>query len=105
MQGKTEIPVSFETTGGRVFLLADKALSPLAVRVRPVKGAYEVEVVSPDRDVLVPIEVAPEGGKALYGVVKEGVWRRTIPATRVRPGGGFAVRNLADGSIFNTASK
>lgn len=105
MQGKTEIPVSFENTGGRVFLLADKALSPLAVRVRPVKGAYEVEVVSPDRDVLVPIEVAPEGGRALYGVVKEGVWRRTIPATRVRPGSDFQVRNLADGSLFNAEAK
>lgn len=105
IQGKTEVPVSFENTGGRVFLLADKALSPLAVRVRPVRGAYEVEVVSPDRDVLVPIEVAPEGGKALYGVVKEGVWRRTVPATRVQPGGGFQVRNLADGSLYNAASK
>ena len=85
--------------------MADKALSPLAVRVRPVGGAYEVEVVSPDRDVLVPIEVAPTGGKALYGVVKEGVWRRTIPATRLKAGGGFEVRNLADGSLCNAASK
>ena len=95
----TEVPVSFEDAGGTVFLVAERPLGPLAVRVKAVPGAFEVAVATPDSGVMVPIEVTPDGGKPIYGVVENGVWRRTIPATRVVLGGGISVRNLADGTV------
>ena len=98
LDGRTAVPVSFTGAGGTVFLVADRPLRPLSVRVRPVMGAYEVTVTSPDRDVMVPVAVTPAGGKTMYGVVKDGVWRRRVPATRVQAGGGFKAVSLADGS-------
>ena len=97
--GRTEIPVSFEDAGGTVFLVSASPLCPLDARVKSVHGAFEVTVTMPHGGVMVPIEVTPEGGKPLYGVVEDGLWRRTIPATRVAVGGGFSVRNLADGTV------
>lgn len=86
--GKTVLPVSYETTDGRIFLIASKALAPLEVSV----CGGEVTVTSPDRDVMIPIEVKCGGGKSRYGVVENGVWKRRFPADAT-----LSVRNLADG--------
>ena len=56
----TEVPVSFEDAGGTVFLVAERPLGPLAVRVKAVPGAFEVAVTTPDSGLMVPIEVTPE---------------------------------------------
>ena len=89
--GKTEIPVSYTTTDGRILLVAPRPLSPLSVSVA---ADGEVEVTSPDRDVMVPIEVVCDGVKPRYGVVADGKWKRPYEA-----GANLRVRNLADGSV------
>ena len=86
--GTTEIPVSYMTTDGRIFLLAPRPLGALSVAVE----GGEVVVKSTDRDVMIPIEVACDGGKPRYGVVEDGMWKRPYKAGR-----NLRVRNLADG--------
>ena len=89
--GTTEIPVSYTTTDGRIFLLAPRPLGALSVSV--AKDG-EVVVTSPDKDVMIPIEVVCDGEKPRYGVVENGVWKRPY-----RAGANLRVRNLADGRL------
>ena len=86
--GRTVIPVSYETTDGRILLVAPRPLAGLTV----FRAGEEVVVFSPDKDVMIPIEVAVDGGKPRYGVVEDGVWRRPYPK-----GANLRVTNLADG--------
>ena len=86
--GLTEIPVSYETNDGRLFLAVSRPLGRLSVSV----SGGEVTVTSPDADAMVPIEVAVDGGKPFYGVVRDGKWRHVFPKVRR-----VVVRNLADG--------
>lgn len=86
--GETEIPVSYETNDGRIFLAVSRPLRSLVLRV---KGNV-VTVTSKDRDVMIPIEVRRPGEKPFYGVVKDGVWRHAFPAAA-----NVTVRNLATG--------
>ena len=86
--GETEIPVSYETNDGRIFLAVSRPLRSLVLRV---KGNV-VTVTSKDRDVMVPIEVRRPGEKPFYGVVKDGVWRHAF-----RAAANVTVRNLATG--------
>ena len=89
--GTTEIPVSYTTTDSRIFLLAPRPLGALSVAVE----GGEVVVKSPDKDVMIPIEVACDGEKPRYGVVENGIWKRPYKA-----GSNLRVRNLADGRQY-----
>ena len=90
--GRTWIDVSYETNDGRVFLVADEKLGPLAVRWTDAG----LRVTSPDRGLMVPIRVAFDGGRTFYGCVKNGDWKPAfdLPAGVRR----VTVTNLADGS-------
>ena len=90
--GTTEIPVSYTTTDGRIFLLAPRPLGSLSISVA---ADGEVAVTSPDKDVMIPIEVACDGEKPRYGVVENGIWKRPYKA-----GSNLRVRNLADGRQY-----
>lgn len=52
----------------------------------------EVTVVSPDKDVLIPIRVDGIGKKPFYGVVKNGSWRHVFAEAAE-----VCVTNLANG--------
>ena len=88
---RTEIPVSYETNDGRAFLVTSKPLGGLSFRT----DGNRLTVTSPDRDVLIPVEVRGVCEKSLYAVVKDGTWSREFAA----PGTSVVVRNLADGSL------
>ena len=87
--GVTEIPVSYETNDGRLFLAVSRPLGKLSVSV----SGGEVTVTSPDTDAMIPIEICRKGEKPFYGVIRDGKWRHTFP---VAPAS-VRVRNLADG--------
>ena len=89
--GRTLIPVSYRTTDGKVFLVVTKPLGELEVRTNGTR----IRVTSPDRNVLIPIEVRAEGRKPFYAVVRDGVWERDFGAELA----GVEVVNLADGSM------
>lgn len=87
--GKTEIPVEYATTDGRLLLLVRTPLSPLSAR--NVGG--ELVVTTPDIDVMIPIVLETPGEKPFYAVVKNGLWRKSgVPVNA-------QVRSLADGSV------
>ena len=54
----------------------------------------EVVVTSPDKDVMIPIEVICDGEKPRYGVVEDGLWKRPY-----KVGANLRVRNLAEGGV------
>ena len=87
--GVTEIPVSYETNDGRLFLAVSRPLGKLAVSV----SGGEVTVTSPDADVMIPIEIRRKGEKPFYGVIRDGKWSHAFP---VAPAS-VSVRNLANG--------
>ena len=87
----TEIPVSFATNDGRVFLVVEKPLGDLSVKV---EGTV-VTVTSPDVDVLVPVKVTGVGAKPWYAVVKNGTWSRDFGAAA--KGAKVSVTSLATG--------
>ena len=89
--GKTEIPVSYTTTDGRILLVAPRPLGALSISVA---ADGEVVVTSPDKDVMIPIEVVCDGERPRYGVVEGGVWKRPY-----KVGANLRARNLADGRI------
>ena len=97
--GWTSIPVSFPTTGGAMFLVADRPLSPLSVSVKKTDGGVSFTVTSPDADVSVPFEWRLERGPRTvergFGVLKGGVcgkaFRIADPFERI------VVTSLADG--------
>jgi len=86
--GVTEMPVSYETNDGRVLMATERPLAPLVVSA----SGGKVTVMSPDADVLVPIEVRRAGARPYYGVVKGGEWRRDFGESA-----DVTVRNLATG--------
>ena len=119
--GAISIPLSLGGAEGRLFLACDHELGALAATVKRVggggngqdvrcpsqvectgktgvspvcgKGGVEVTVMSPDKDVMVPIRVEGVGKKPFYGVVKKGVWRHVFTEA-----GDIRVTNLADGA-------
>ena len=92
--GVTEIPVAFETTGGRALLVCERPLAPLAVSIDCGARGVTVEVTSPDADVMIPIRVERIGKRPYYGLVKGGVWRHVFASGDEIA----AVASLADGS-------
>ena len=84
------IRVDYKTNDGRVFLVADRPLGKLDVRLKD--GL--VTVRSGDRDVMIPVGVFAEGSKPHYGVVKGGAY-----ACRAK-GKSVKVLNLADGREY-----
>ncbi len=87
--GKTEIPVEYATSDGRLFLIARAPLSPLSAN----RVGEDLVITTPDRDVMIPIVMESLGRKPYYGVVKDGFWRKAdAPADAT-------VRSLADGSV------
>ena len=94
--GVTEIPVAFETTGGKALLVADRPLGKLTATAVNGGRACSVTVCAEDRDVLIPIEVDIEGMKPYYGVIECGFWTREIDLGK-NAGLSVKVRNLATG--------
>ena len=95
--GDTEIEVQYDTNDGKVFLVAEKPLSPLSISA--AKDG-EVVVTSHDKDVMIPIEVVCDGAKPRYGVVENGIWKRPY-----KVGANLRVRNLADGRRYDFKSE
>ena len=87
------IPLHLDGSDGRVFLVADRPLAPLAAKITHGADGVAVEVTSPDADVMIPIRVARVNAKPYYGVVKGGRWRHVFAAGEEVA----AVTNLADG--------
>ena len=94
--GVTEIPVAFETTGGKALLVADRPLGKFTATAVNGGRACSVTVCADDRDVLIPIEVDIEGMKPYYGVIERGFWTREIDLGK-NAGSSVKVRNLATG--------
>ena len=88
--GDTAIRVDYKTNDGRVFLVADRPLGKLDVRLKD--GG--VAVSSADGDVMIPVGVFAEGEKPHYGVVKGGTY------TCRAKGKSIKVLNLADGREY-----
>ena len=88
--GRTSIPVSFETTDGKVLMAVSRPLRPLMLTVHDA----EVTVRSPDVDVMIPIEVRGPGLRPFTGVIRDGVWSHDFGRL---PSGTITVLNLADG--------
>jgi hypothetical protein len=106
---KTTIPVQYDTNDGRVFLVTEKPLSPLAMHLpdsAKVGARFKMTITSPDKGVLIPVKIAIQGADGYaadesgYAVVEEGVFTREIHIPNNAPTGNwsFTVVNLADGS-------
>ena len=106
---KTTIPVQYETNDGRVFLVTDKPLGTLTVRLSPSSkrgSRFQLAISSPDKDVLIPVRIAIQGPDGYVAdesgsaVVEEGVFTREIhiPDNASAGNWNFTVTNLADGS-------
>ena len=89
--GVTEIPVEYKTNDGRILLMTSRPLGALTVRVED----KIVTVTSPDRDVMIPIEISRADKRPYYAVIRDGVFSRKLGALK-----GFVVRNLATGEEF-----
>ena len=88
--GRTEIPVSYETSDGRLFLVVDRPLSALTVTV----SGGRLTVTSPDRDVMIPVGVFADDAKPRYGVIRNGTYECPAPKSS-----SVTVRNLATGWV------
>ena len=95
--GRTLIPVSWPTTDGSVFLVAEKPLSDLSVKAEVGADGVMVTVTTPDHDVLVPISVEVGGMSAQSGVVANGAWKRFFKFSDAGSGGNVEVVSLATG--------
>lgn len=91
--GKTRIPVSYDTTDGRILLLTAKPLGDFQVS----RKGTSVTVSSPDVDVMIPIRVEGFGRDPHYAVVREGVWKHDFGKS---PTGDVRITNLADGRLW-----
>ena len=87
--GKTCVNADFATNDGRLLLVVPRQLAPLSISA---EADGEVVVRSPDKDVMIPVEVVCDGEKPRYGVVEGGIWKRPY-----KSGANLRVRNLADG--------
>ncbi|MBR2837382.1 MAG: hypothetical protein IKE55_01220, partial [Kiritimatiellae bacterium] len=92
--GKTLIPVKYETSDGRLLMVVDRPLGALKFKTKHVEGGACVGVVSRDKDAMIPIMVTSATGKPFYGVVSGGRWMRTIKGLSADSA---KVTNLADG--------
>ena len=72
--GVTTIPVSFQTSDGRLYLVVSKPLGKLTVTAKGTDEGLAVTVTSPDREVFVPIAVKVGDAKPYTGVVRNGTW-------------------------------
>ena len=89
--GVTEIDVAYETTDGKALMLVAKPLEPL----KAAWGADGLVVTAAERDAMIPIRLAFDTGRTLYGCVRNGRWTPSfaVPADATR----VTVTNLADG--------
>jgi hypothetical protein len=85
------VKVSLPAADGMVFMVTPRPLAPLKAEY----GGGYVWVTSPDRRMMIPVRVSDEKGNEIYGVVRDGLWRRRFGDGRVR------VVNLADGSAVD----
>jgi hypothetical protein len=85
--GDTAIDVEYTTNDGRVFLVAERPLGKLKASLKDGR----LTVISPDKDVMIPVAVFVEGQKPYYGVVKDGAFSCGVKGGKVK------VLNLADG--------
>ena len=90
--GRTEIPVSYTTSDGRLFLVTDRPLGALTVSVADGR----LVVTSPDCGIMIPVGVFVDGRKPRYGVVRNGSYECPVPASS-----SVSVRNLATGDFLN----
>jgi hypothetical protein len=88
--GDTAIDVNYTTNDGRVFLVVNRPLGKLDVRVKD--GG--VAVYSPDKDVMIPVGVFVKGRKPYYGVIVGGKYHCPVKGAEVK------VLNLADGREY-----
>ena len=95
--GVTEIPVSYDTNDGRVFMAVDRPLSPLVL----TRKGSRISVTSPDREAMIPIRIDGLGAKPLYAVVKDGRWSRDFEGVDKAS---VTVMNLADGRSVSADS-
>ncbi|MDD4018100.1 MAG: PIG-L family deacetylase [Kiritimatiellae bacterium] len=95
--GRIQIPVSWPTTDGSVFLVTEKPLADLSITAADGGDGVTVTVTTPDRDMLIPIEVKVGGMRAQSGVVANGIWKRTFKSGDVGSGGKVEVVSLATG--------
>ena len=91
VDGETEIPVSYKTNDGRIFLAVSRPLGSLTIRAE----GDTLSVTSPDVDVLVPIEIVRKGKKPYYAVVRDGAFSRKLDGLD-----DFSVRDLATGDTY-----
>ena len=92
--GKTLIPVKYDTSDGRLLMVVDRPLGMLKFKAKAAEGGARVGVISPDKDAMIPIKVESATGKPFYGVVQGGKWIRTIKGLSADS---VKVTNLADG--------
>jgi len=90
-EGRTFVKVDYATNDGLVFLVTEKPLDALTVS----REGTSLTVMSPNADVLVPIEVTGVGKKPWYAIVKDGRWSHAFADS----GGEVRVRNLANGAV------
>ena len=106
--GETVIPVSYSTNDGKALLVTDAPLKPLAlglVEQAKLDARFELTVTSPDKDVLIPIQLTIESEKGYradesgYAIVEDGSFTRSIhiPVNADHGSWSFTVTNLADG--------
>ena len=95
--GKTLIPVKYETSDGRLLMVAPRPLGPLKFKTRVVEGGVKVAVLSPDADVMIPIKITSATSKPFYGVVYGGKWMRMVKGASADS---VKFTNLADGKTF-----
>lgn len=88
--GKTFVDVAYETCDGKVFLVYDRPLSPLTIRV----SGSRVAVTTPDHDVLIPIRLDGVGRKPFYAIVRNGAYIRDFASMSSCD---VIVTNLANG--------
>ena len=96
---QTAVEVEYETSDGRLLAFLEKPLAPLSVQW----DEQGVRVTSPDRKVMIPVELRADGGKPYFGVLSDGTF---VPAAFKTAGASeVTVRNLMDGTLVRCAFK
>ena len=89
-----KIKVSLPPADGKVFMVTPQPLAKLKAEY----GGDYVRVTSSDVRTMIPICATDEKGNELYGVVRDGLWRRKFGNGRIQ------ITNLADGTVVEAVS-